>query len=210
MRNSTFFKYLENRLSQLKKRFLLKKILVNRTGNYTNSESDYISAYIVFAHAEIEAYFERIAYQICQDTLDIWNTRKKATKALIALMAHENLNLSNELSINNYPDTDGNIAKCINLYQGTSLFKNNGIKKNNILPIILPLGLDKSLIDETWLNTMDSFGETRGNFAHKSASKSHTFIRQQINPNDVYNDIEYIKSGIKMLDEHLWKLKEPL
>ncbi|WP_294283646.1 hypothetical protein [uncultured Chryseobacterium sp.] len=42
------------------------------------------------------------------------------------------------------------------------------MKESNILKVLLPLGIELSQIDTTWLNTMDSFGVTRGLFAHAS------------------------------------------
>ena len=65
---------------------------------------------------------------------------------------------------------------------------NNGVKSNNILAMLKPLGLNGSHLDNIWLQTMDTYGEVRGGHAHNSR-RAVTPIDPQTEQNLVYRQI---------------------
>ncbi|MCF8239180.1 MAG: hypothetical protein K9I85_13550 [Saprospiraceae bacterium] len=160
------------RLSQLESRitFLERNILptANPTGRYTKIEQDLIRSYVLLVHAEIEAYFEDIVREKVRKALINWSTYRKRSSCLKAVLAYA----GNEISYENTPKTDSNnIAFRVN--RAVSHFvaliqKNHGIKENNIISMLIPLGIEINEIDPVWLSTMEGFGTARGNIAHSS------------------------------------------
>ena len=79
--------------------------------------------------------------------------------------------------------------------------KNNGIRKENILKLVIPLGVDYSSIDPTWLTTIDSYGSSRGQVAHNSFS-----VQQQLDRNGELNNLGFVLKGIEEMDIKIQKL----
>lgn len=82
--------------------------------------------------------------------------------------------------------------------------RNHGIKRDNILQMLLPIGVVESDIDLVWLVTIDGFGAKRGITAHKAA------VAHVIDPQDDFKTIEQIVTGIKDLDLILNKVKSKI
>lgn len=159
------------RLRQLYSRilFLENNILPSSKihGNYTRKEQDLIKSFILLTHAEIEAYIEDIAKDKIQQAIRNWNlTRNKSNclKSVLAFVGSE-INFDNDSNAKNLAHR---INRIISHYFNSIIDKNHGIKENNILKILLPLGIEINQFDLTWLSTMNSFGATRGLFAHSS------------------------------------------
>ena len=160
------------RLNQLLSRisFLETKILPPEKidGNYTKIESDLIKSYLLLVHAEIEAYFEDKAKEKAQKALADWRLNRKKSNCLTAIMAFA----GNELSYKNearpnYYNIEFRVNRAVSHYLD-SLNKNNGVKQSDLINIMIPIGIEISEVDNTWLNVMDSFGAARGLIAHKS------------------------------------------
>lgn len=80
-----------------------------------------------------------------------------------------------------------------------SVKKNHGIKEKNLLKLLLPVGVEADSLDQTWLATMNSFGERRGEAAHRSTG-SHR-ATQQVNPKDELKIVKsLIRDGLKVID----------
>nr|WP_254449422.1 hypothetical protein [Anabaena sp. UHCC 0253] len=77
--------------------------------------------------------------------------------------------------------------------------ENHGLKEKNLLALLLPIGLDIKDLDTSWLVTMNTFGENRGEVAHKSAS--FYSIIQPINPVDEVNMVKQIIQDLLKIDE---------
>jgi hypothetical protein len=55
-----------------------------------------------------------------------------------------------------------------------SLIRNNhGIKENNLLKLLFPLGVQYQGIDAALLTDLDAFGSSRGEYAHSSIRLSN-------------------------------------
>jgi hypothetical protein len=160
------------RLRQLIARinFLDKNILPPQKidGNYTHKENDLIRSYLLLVHAEIEAYFEDMVKAKAQKALDEWNRNRKSSRCLLGILAFS----GNELNYDNLSKYESNkidtrINRAVKHFQD-SIEKNNVIKKNNIIKMIVPTGIEIDALDDTWLLVMDGFGSTRGVIAHNS------------------------------------------
>lgn len=163
MGNSRRFKTLVSRLSYLE-RSLLPASKPN--GRYSKKEEDRIRSYVVLVHAEIESFFEDRAIDKVQKSLVAWrNNRKRSNclKAVLAFISSE-IDFSND---NHRHSIEYRINKIVNHFV-QKINKNHGIKEKNLYKILLPIGIEVTQLDNTWLSEMNSFGGTRGNIAHTS------------------------------------------
>lgn len=194
------------RLRQLESRitFLESNILpaANPTGYYTKLELDLIRSYVLLVHAEIESYFEDVAREKVQKALLNWTTNRKKSSCLKAVLAYA----GNEISYETTRKIDSNnisfrMNKAVNHFVAL-IQKNHGIKENNIISILIPLGIEITDIDPVWLSTMDAFGNARGSIAHNSIS-----ILNLIDRNTEVNRINnQILPEIQRLDQIVSKL----
>jgi len=162
---------------------------------YTSRQLLLFRSFRLLIHAEIEHFIEELGVGVVRKANQIWISNTKSTKTLLALLAFMDYKLDkNATSLND------RVEKAVTEYFNL-ISKNNGIKEDNVLKILLPLGLDKSLISQTWLSTMNSYGQNRGDVAHKSFK-----AMIPIDPVSEINNIRNILAEIKLLDENLRKV----
>ena len=201
MTDSQRHKKLLSRISQLESN-LLPAPKIN--GNYTKKESDMIRSYVILSHAEIESYFEDIADSKVRKALSDWMTNRTKSNCLLAIMSYcsEEINWDKERK-SDKEKLDFRINRVARHYLN-KLNNNHGVKSTNILSILLPIGIESTEIDPTWLNTMDNFGSKRGQFAHTSSS-----VQSQIDlvteRNNIHNSIF---PEIRNIDELVKKIIE--
>lgn len=194
------------RLSQLETRitFLERNILpsASSTGSYTKIQQDLIRSYVLLVHAEIEAYFEDVAREKVRRALSNWMSTRKKSSCLKAVLAYSGNELSYEKEIkNNSNNISFRLNKAANHFMAL-IQKNHGIKENNLLSILIPLGIELSDIDPVWLSTMEAFGNLRGTIAHNSTS-IHTLIDRNT---EVLRINTQIMPEIQRLDQLISKL----
>jgi len=181
MANSLRHNKLLSRISAIENN-LLPAIKIS--GNYTKKESDQIRSYVILVHAEIEAYFEDMASEKIQKSLDLWKTTRKKSNCLLSVMTF----CAKDIIWDNKPDKnsiESRINKTV-IHYINLLNKNHGVKSKNIRKILLPLGVEESDLDQTWLNIMDDFGKKRGSFAHTTHSvQSQIDLQSEKNRIDV-------------------------
>ena len=85
---------------------------------------------------------------------------------------------------------------------GHIIKKNHGIKEENLLEILLPVGISESQLDPLWLADMNAFGTARGDVAHRSGT-----VYKVIDPHLEFNTVQKLLPGLKKLDELLNKLR---
>lgn len=198
MANSLRHNRLLSRISSIEKNLLPA---VKVSGNYTKKESDQIRGYVILVHAEIEAYFEDMASEKIQKSLDLWKTARKKSNCLLSVMTF----CAKDIIWDNSPDKN-KIESRINrtvIHYINLLNKNHGVKSKNIRKILLPLGIEENDLDQTWMNIMDDFGKKRGSFAHTTHS-----IQAQIDLQTEKNRIDrQIVPEISRLDNVIRALK---
>ena len=84
-----------------------------------------------------------------------------------------------------------------------SLIKSNhGIKERNLEKLLVPVGIELTTLNQTWLNDMDSFGWTRGKMAHTS----RLVMKSPPDPKTQKTAVDNLLVGLKDLDERVKKL----
>ncbi len=193
MSRSALFNQLAGRLSELRRRLLPRKF--SSTGVYTDRQLDAARGYRVLAHAEIEHYIEQSAYFIANQAFANWRNDSRPRKAIICLLAHS------KRPERGYTDTSRHVGDAI-AGLGNVIKGNHGIKEENLLKLLPPVGIEWSALNTTWLATMTSFGTLRGQVAHSSARAQHP-----IDPLTEFNTVKFLLSGLKDLDDMFEVLK---
>ncbi len=201
MPKSQRFRDLSKELTRLKKQFIPK---ISPTGIYSDRQLALTVAYIVLAHAEIEAYLEDRVWEIVINAKKDWDAGK-TRRTLICLLA-----FSGE-TMDEPPDTltptKGNktvqpekikisekINKAIKGFKKV-INQNHGLKEANILALLLPIGIDSDDLDRGWLATLNDFGQKRGEVAHSSYNTI-----QPPEPAEVLSTVNQITEGLLQVD----------
>ncbi len=208
MELSQRFKQLESRLTELQKNLLPDEF--SSTGQYNDKEQDRARGYRLLAHAEIESYLEDIARETVTEAIRRWKKESKPSLPLISFLAsyHSSWNIDDQASneeiikiAKSRRNAKDSIDEIINLAQTqyqNRLRDNHGIKENNLFTLIVPIGIDISELDSTWLTNLNNFGSLRGNVAHNSK-----LTTGEINPKDELSNINSLLVGLAQLDEKI-------
>jgi hypothetical protein len=201
MPRSVRFRELANRLAELRRNLLPKAF--SPTGMYNARQTDRARGYRLLAHAEIESYLEDRAREVARVAVAKWQTSRKAERVVVALVAfhHSQEPLTRirlkELHSKNRNHAEEAIHKANQRFH-RQLANNHGIKEENVLEVLLPLGMDPSDIDTVWLSTMDSFASLRGETAHTSI-RTH----QPLDPKTEKGTVDQILLGLRDIDKKL-------
>lgn len=187
--NSLLYTRLCRRIKRLENCYLPKK--VNPLGCYTTKEEDNIRAYSLLTHAELEYYFETISVKKVDDALKKWRANKKYNSPILLSLC---CFIEHTANVKNATTLESKVRQIIGVYRDT-IRKNNGIKEDNIRSILIPIGIVDADMNRTWLNTLNSFGSTRGEIAHTCAS-----VQTLPNPKDIKDKINNIIVELKDLD----------
>lgn len=165
MANSARYRRLTSRIVFLENNLLPP---VKLAGNYTKKESDLIRSYVLLTHAEIESYFEDIALAKAQKSLNDWKVSRKRSHCLLAMMSFTSVELNWEKEkVEKKVKFDYRVNRTF-VHFKEKLKNNHGIKSNNVLDILLPIGIEEHELDTAWLTIMDEFGKKRGLIAHST------------------------------------------
>ncbi|MGO9138348.1 MAG: HEPN domain-containing protein [Syntrophales bacterium] len=190
---SVLYKNLRKRILKLR-----KQLLDFQPGDsYLPKNQDELRAFKLLVHAEIESYIENAVLEVWNKCNNEWKTNKRVITPLAFLIMY---------SPSKFEANDQQLTKETRIAQILTSFKasitnNNGIKKRNILQLVVPLGIGYLNIDQTWLATIDSYGSSRGDVAHNSFS-----VQQQLDRNDELKNLDLVLKGIKKMDIKLQKI----
>lgn len=202
MANSSRFRSLQARVNELRGRFL--PAVFSPSGQYSATELDHARAFRVLVHAELEYFFEERALDIADRAFDLLRTKSRPSRPIIHLLSNivgSYTGLPTKLGT---PTTSLSIAgKVVQQYKH-GINNNHGIRISNLLQILLPIGILESEIDSVWLSTTDGFGAKRGATAHSSS------IMYTIDPQDDFNTVTQIMSGVSDIDQLLNSIKKGL
>ena len=146
-------------------------------GNYSDRQLDRVRAYRILSHAEIESFVEMIVLDLVQREYSRWSSSKDPNYVMIYLLAASafgwqdaeaaSLDLGgvDPPTIKKGDDSiDQLMERAFDQYDDM-VHKNNGIMSANLKRLLMPIGITMSDLDQTWLNSMNSFGAERGNVA---------------------------------------------
>ncbi|BEN01363.1 hypothetical protein SMETH2_14940 [Serratia marcescens] len=171
-------------------------------------DQDIIRAFILLTHAETEDYFESLARKVCTAEYINWKNNGTPSDIVINLIATHYSGWDKlDCTIKEYkPLTDQQIKKSgggVTLAATEKAYgaynhilnTNHGIKENNFRNMFIPLGITDRDYNETWLLSLNTFGQIRGSVAHSSKN-----VQQLLNPSDEKKTIIDVIEGTMLLD----------
>ncbi len=192
MANSIRYQQLESRIREIEGNLLPS---FDVSGNYSSRDLDLTRAYCLLCHAEIEAYLEDIILEVVRAVFAFWKAdTSKIPEIIFNLTCHFRAK------------TDKKESPASLVHMGMKSFediieKNHGIKEHNIDNILTPIGYP---MDKTLVTVLHSFGDTRGDIAHKSFK-----TQQQIDAQTEKSNIDKIIVELKKFDEDFYEYKLP-
>jgi len=151
-----------------------------------------ITAYCLLIHAEIESYITTLI----KEKVRVQANKHKENPSLI-IVPNLCFWYGSKLKTKSILDVD----KALNCYLET--FKNiNGVKIANMESMLNPVGMweEVNVRFNSLLSELDSFGATRGDFAHKSFNKC---LRNIPSPVDIQLRVIAIIEDLKIFEEYL-------
>jgi hypothetical protein len=133
---------------------------------YSDAELDSTRAYVVLAHAEIEAFCEQISLAKATVSKAFFDTSQVVTPCLRRILSYHVANKKGSWHEVTNPQ-NLNADKAFRFYQKI-IRENHGVKRKNLETILYPIGFIETELDPSWLAQMDSFGTIRGGWAHSS------------------------------------------
>ncbi|WP_220032770.1 HEPN domain-containing protein [Komagataeibacter oboediens] len=159
---------------------------------------------MVFSHAEVEVYLEKVSRKIMNSARKDWLDHSiygRVTSALVAFRRQENVFVPEDPKICNKNNDITKIIEYSFKSQEDIISKNNGIKRSNLAQMIFPLGIFSSDIDESLLILLDNTGSKRGDIVHKASSVSLGNIRDPFS--DELSDITNLINEISVFDKKM-------
>lgn len=205
---SAIFRALLRRIRELEKHLVPP---IDPTGTYDDAAYDRMRGFRLLIHAEIEDYIESRCLEIAVGAFNDWSTSRKHSIPISALVAYYTGALPTPptragprpLGGGITDDLDGRVRVCFESYNAIVRSRNHGIKEENLLAMLLPIGFRASELDATWLATINSFSSTRGLIAHSGKQR----LQQPIDPKTEVATVGQILRGLRSLDQKLEKLK---
>jgi hypothetical protein len=167
-------------------------------------------AFRVLAHAELEAYLDERGVEVAKFAWDGWCRFRVATATALALIAFCPIEMGappNTLEPpmeNRRKDWPERIAFAERLRRAVTDYvhrisqENHEIKQQNLLSILLPIGLHHDAIDPILLERLNAFGSARGQVAHKSSAIA---VREGVDPSAELGSVNEILERLRSLDE---------
>lgn len=204
MRGSKRFKVLERRVLHL--RAILLPSEYNPTGTYSQAVYDKTTAYRLMSHAEFESYVEDIVKETVDLAVERWNKLGIVSIPVACIVA----SFETTERINSFPkDPKKPRPPAISTYINKSHvhFKhhidgNNGIRTQNLLSMLVQVGIEEKDLDATWVGAVDAFGAHRNVVGHNSG-----VIAYQADPKTAFDATQTICDGLHDVDERLTKLR---
>jgi len=213
MAQTQLYTELETRLNELRIHMLPDPF--SPTGTYDDKELDLAKGYILLAHAEFESYIEEVSKNHIIDMVSQWKRNSKLSVSLLSFLCcyHSSWSINDEQSNediiriaktrNNVKDSAYEVVDLALKQYMTKVKDNNGIKESNFKTLVLPTGIMIDELDSTLLDKLDLFGISRGDIAHLSKKR----VTKQLNPQDEYNNVNFILNALKDFDLKLQACK---
>lgn len=157
--------------------------------SYSYSNMLRYRAFVVFSHAELEWYWERVASCIVDAAELRWRQTGKVDSVLIAIMGA-------------HPKTDARSVE--NRLKGhrNVIQKNNGIKETHIRNMFAPLGVPVENLDPEVFVEMEKVGEYRGDVVHRSYEE----VAEVDDVGLLQDSVSWIVGAIGRIDERLHEM----
>jgi hypothetical protein len=173
------------------------------TGSYSDRQFDRARGFRLLAHAEIEACIEDLATSTATAAYSSWFIDRQPRQCLLALLAYYEgalFKMPSEISTNRASESPlrVRVKAAKDHYVNWATSQNHGIREENILRLLLPVGILESDLDPAWLQLVDAFGTDRGATAHQARRTQH--------PPDPATELQTVRGiarGLRTIDERL-------
>jgi hypothetical protein len=190
------------------------------TGLYENQAKIAAAAlgFRVLAHAEVEAYFEDRVLEVAASARAAWEQRARVTRVALSLLAFSGREMAmpppsleppTENKRKVWPALLGlneRFSPQISAFNHYVRHENHGVKEKNLLALLLPIGVDHTRLDPTFMADVESFGSVRGQAAHTSSGA----LRQAVDPQQEFKRVMSLLPGIEAIDVQLDELVEEM
>lgn len=202
---SARYRELVRRASQLRRHMLPSAF--DPTGTYSDRVHDRAVGYRLLAHAEFESFVEDRVVEVANNKFVAWKNGAASGECLLALVAFEEESRLAPTSLlvppqKRAPDIVGRVERAKNSLITYARSRNHGIREENILRLVMPIGIREGELNQQWLATLNSWAKTRGSFAHQSGGKLTT----RPDPQDEYASVKALLQGFRELDALIDKL----
>jgi hypothetical protein len=205
--SSPRYKLLSRRIGELRRHLLPAKF--DPTGTYSPRAHERSRAFRLLVHAEFEAFIEDRVSEVVNAHYLAWKNNRAVTRCLLGLVAyHEGLQSKTEPTSllappqRQSPLLEERVEKARNSLTYYAKTQNHGVKEENLLRLLMPLGVEAHEFDMTWLASINSWATTRGDYAHKSGTK----LQSLSDPQDELRDARNLLTGFKSIDRTLSRL----
>jgi len=154
-----------------------------------DTQSELARAFVTFAHAEFEYYVEEALRGLTNVAFGgaISGSYGKAAIALLGFSGMNSLKAGDQLGTGGKKaarklSTRFGEAKVAIL---KTIDGNMGVREKHIAAMAIPLGLDATTVDNTWLNDLDAFCSFRGAYVHMSRTTQRA-DPAGVNPHDMW------------------------
>lgn len=151
--------------------------------------SELARAFVTFAHAELEFYVEEALRELALVTFNgaVAGNFGSASIAMLAFSGMSSLKAGDKLGAGGkksarkvstrFGEAKAAVLKAIDA--------NMGVREKHIAAMAIPLGIDPTSIDNTWLNDLDAFCSYRGAYVHMSRTQQRA-DPAAVNPTDMW------------------------
>lgn len=208
MTESARFVALSTRVDELRR--ILLPDPFDPTGTYPSEQLTRTFGFRLLCHAEIESYLEERAEEIAKAALHAWVQTGSVSRVLVSLVCFSGLQSELPPGSLNPPQPSqrktwpSKLELDERVREGVTAFvrdirNNHGIKEENLLRLLVPIGTPVATLDPAFLADCNSFGAARGETAHLSASRVSTVP----DPKTEYETVLRLVAGLRGVDAEL-------
>jgi hypothetical protein len=180
------------------------------TGVYKNPErvSIHSLGYRILSTAEIEHFIEDRCVEVAKTALASWRARRHLSQTILHLAAFSGMRFPPPPdTVNPTPgfqkDWDDlvspnhRIDRCVSHYVRYVTKENNGVREKNLMKMLVPLGIDPRMVDQTFISRLDNLASLRGDAAHLSTRHA---VRIGVDPATELKRVTDLKTGLRAVD----------
>lgn len=191
--------YMQKRVTTLRRFMLPSKF--SPTGLYADRVHQRTAAFRLLVHGEFESYIEEMVLDHATRRISEWKKNRIPSITLASLLAYDEIAGKSPTSVLTPPQkpaltTDDRINEAFGRFNNKIRRLNHGVRELNILSMLLPIGVEASMIDATWLSSLDTWAHERGDLAHQSSGK----VQHKLDPKLEYKKVQKLLTGFKDVD----------
>ncbi len=156
-------------------------------------QQEKVRAFYVFSHAAVERYLEDRSIALARRAVQLFvnsGTKRKAMLGLAMYCLPVKGDRDPPLRKASKFEKRATLAYQLLGFHTRAVQRNNGIKRNDLLSLVCPVGVDEDELDPVWLTFMDAFGGKRGLAVHDIGEEFHA--KHSPDPQTARDEIRYL------------------